>query len=227
MKEQFHGRDSWYEEGYCSCYYEGVIGLVYKMVHRLMERPYDRQVGLSRIIEVGSGAGQHLPSVRHPYSYYLMTDIDADLLPVVNNNSSIVESREMNAEKLGGIPDSSFDRLIATCLLAHLDNPMSALKEWRRVVRHGGSLSIYVAPEPGILLRCTRRLFIYPKQRRLGVSDFELLSYTTHKNHYPAMRAMLKSIFAEDKIKQRRFPLNFPWNFVLFEIWHITIRKPS
>jgi ubiquinone/menaquinone biosynthesis C-methylase UbiE len=44
----------------------------------------------------------------------------------------------MNAEKLDLIADNAYDRLTATCLIAHLANPEQALVEWRRVVKSGG-----------------------------------------------------------------------------------------
>ncbi|NDE96477.1 MAG: class I SAM-dependent methyltransferase, partial [Actinobacteria bacterium] len=138
-----------------------------------MEKPYDSRTDLLQIIEVGSGSGQHLQSVKQPYSNYLMTDIDLDLLTLATFDKSKVDIMQADASNLSEIRDSSFGRLVATCLLAHLSNPMEALVEWRRVVKSGGSIVIYVATEPGFLVRLSRKLFIYPKQRRLGVNNPE------------------------------------------------------
>ena len=57
-----------------------------------------------------------------------------------------------------GLPhdDDIADRLIATCVLLHLEKPESALLEWRRVTRPGGVVTIYVPNEPGLLTRLGR-----------------------------------------------------------------------
>lgn len=213
-------QDNWYSDSYEKCYYTGTLGLVWTMVHKAMERNYNKRNDLFRIIEVGAGQGQHFKFVKHSFNYYLATDIRPNLLPKFAD--SRIEIRFADASNLDFIRDGSFDRLIATCLLAHLDKPMEALMEWKRVVRKGGVLTIYVPPEPGFLVRCIRKLFIWPKAKKLGLKNPELVSYLEHRNHYPMMNSLIKDIFQEDKVLKYRFPSNLlPWNLSLFDIYLI------
>ena len=224
MQESHLGPDDYYKNTYVECYGTGLIGLVYALVRRIMERRYDSRSGLNRIIEVGCGTGQYFNSVKQKYNLYVMTDIDDNLIESINISAPNVNKAQADAENLTNYTDSSFDRLIATCLLAHLNNPLQALSEWRRVIRDNGCIVIYVAPEPGILVRFIRNVFIYPKQKLLGIENPHLLAYSQHKNHYPAMNSMVKEIFKKDYIKRKRYPF-LPWNFMLFEILHIKVNK--
>lgn len=97
-----------------------------------MER--DAPLISNRIIELGAGQGFHSRFVMSQYSYYLLTDKRKRSLDKITLDSKI-KSKVVNAENLSNFKDSTFDRLIATCLLAHLEKPEKALKEWKRVVK--------------------------------------------------------------------------------------------
>ena len=213
-------QDNWYSDSYKKCYYSGKLGLVWTMVHKTMERKYNKRIDLFRIIEVGSGQGQHFKFVNHSFSHYLLTDIRPHLFPKFSD--SRIETKFADASNLDFILDGSYDRLIATCLLAHLDKPQEALLEWKRVVRKGGALTIYVPPEPGFLVRCIRKFFIWPKSKKLGLKNPELVAYLEHRNHYPMMRSLIKDTFQYDEVSKFRFPIKFlPWNLSVFDIYHI------
>ena len=64
-------------------------------------------------------------------------------------------------------PDKSFDRVICSCVLIHVDQPYLALQEMKRVTKIGGSLSIYIAADPGVLLSFMRFVFTKPKIKLL------------------------------------------------------------
>jgi len=70
--------------------------------------------------------------------------------------------------------DNSFGRVIATCLLLHLQEPELALLEWRRVTENNGLITILIPTEPGLLLRLSRALLTSPKARRLGFDGYSL-----------------------------------------------------
>jgi|688.fasta_scaffold624688_1 phosphatidylethanolamine/phosphatidyl-N-methylethanolamine N-methyltransferase len=213
-------QENWYLDGYEKCYYTGALGFIWTIVHKSMEKKYTKRTDLLRVIEVGTGQGQHFKFVRHGFSYYLATDIRPHLFSTFGD--SRIESKFADASNLDFLEDASFDRLIATCLLAHLDQPMEALKEWKRVIKKGGVLTIYVPPEPGFLVRVIRKLFIWPKAKKHGLINPELVSYLEHRNHYPMMRSLIHEIFRDDRITKFRFPLKFlPWNLSVFDVYHI------
>lgn len=214
--------DRYYGEAYESVMYTGAVGFVSDWVHRLMERPF-RASSSGRVLELGAGAGQHAAYVRD-FDSYLETDLlvpAGDAVRRVEPGGSVVRAR-LDAEDLGGLDNASFDRVIATCLLAHLHHPHRALSEWRRVTRPGGTITIYLPMEPGMLLRLLRRIVMVPKARKLG-QDHERTVAIDHRNHYPAMRAWIETEFAGDHIRRARFPIPWlGWNFALFDIVHVT-----
>lgn len=213
--------ERYYDDAYERVMYTGVVGWYSRWAHSLLERPF-RRLPSGRVLEVGAGAGQHASYVAH-FDSYLETDISvpAGDVAVRHLSAGPVERRRLDAQDLSGIPDGSIDRVIATCLLAHLDQPGQALSEWRRVTRPGGTISIYVPAEPGMLLRLVRRVVMVPKSRALG-QDHERTVYLDHRNHYPGMRSLIAEVFADDDVRRRRYPVPFVgWNLSLFDVVHV------
>jgi phosphatidylethanolamine/phosphatidyl-N-methylethanolamine N-methyltransferase len=214
--------NKYYHDAYQEVMYTGGIGLYSKAVHHIMEYGFNN-TGL-RILELGAGHGEHLPYVKKPYNEYIMSDIDVTLLDSIEGMKSNAKIIQLDAEKLENIEGASFDRIIATCLLAHLTQPVAALKRWREVVKPGGVITIYVPSEPGMMLRLFRMLFVAPKSRKHGQNHMSMI-YRDHKNHYPAMRQHIKDVFFEDRIVKHSFPFPFlGWNFNFFTLYKITVK---
>lgn len=212
----------YFSEAYQDVMYTGVIGFYSRLVHRLMDRPFKGQE-TPVILEVGAGAGQHAPYTSTHFTTYYQTDTNKELIDQQCPTDSRVIPLLADAEDLASFETDSIDRLVATCLLAHLDNPERALREWRRVVKPGGSISIYLPAEPGMLLRLLRHAAVAPKSKRFGQDHLSIV-YRDHRNHYPGMRQMIRQSFPEDKVQRRRFPTRWlGWNFSLFEIVHIVV----
>ena len=213
----------YFSEAYQDVMYTGVIGFYSRLVHRMMEHPV-RGVSTPTVLEVGAGAGQHAPFARSNFTTYYQTDYDPKLVNHQVPADPRIIAMVANAESLEDFDDSSVDRLVATCLLAHLDQPERALREWRRVVKPGGTISIYVPSEPGMLLRFLRHAAVAPKSKKNGQDHLSIV-YRDHRNHFPGMRQMIRQTFREDRIRRRRFPFGFlGWNFSLFEIYHVTVK---
>ncbi len=151
--------------GYEKCYYTGTLGFIWTIVYKSMEKRYIKRTDLLRIIEVGAGQCQHFRFIKHKFSHNLAMDIRPYLFS--DYNDSRIEIKFADASNLEFVQDGSYDRLIATCLLAHLDKAREALNEWERVIKKGGALTIYAPPEPGFLVRVVRKLFKWPKQKNM------------------------------------------------------------
>lgn len=190
-------------------------------MHRLMERPYHSADVFPKVLELGAGSGEHIEYVKHSWEKYILSDIrkPEDLELPAN-----VVWKEIDATNLDSIESKSIDRLIATCLIAHLPNPYLVLKEWKRVVAVGGIISIYIPSEPSFLLRVIRRLYIFPRARSFGLDNPKLLSAIDHPNHFPGIRACIEDVFSSDELKFGRFPFSLlGWNWSVFEIVQIKI----
>lgn len=225
--QQSNSQDGeYFASDYQEVMYTGVIGFYSKLTHKLMDWPF-RNRRTPIVLEVGAGAGQHAHYALTEFDTYYLTDVSLEVI----NERRIADPRIIamvaDAEKLDSFDSDSVDRVVATCLLAHLTNPEEALREWRRVVKPDGTISIYVPAEPGMLLRLLRHTAVAPKSRKLG-NDHLAIVYRHHRNHYPSMRMLIRSVFMGDTVKRKRFPTRLlGWNFSLFEIYHVTKRSSS
>jgi phosphatidylethanolamine/phosphatidyl-N-methylethanolamine N-methyltransferase len=221
-----------YEHDYANLVESGFLSKwVYIYSHKSMERGFS-SFGGGRILELGAQSDQHRRYVSVGWDEYVVSDINLSLLTKAKLNhdfhhsssSSNVKFEKIDATNINYDADQ-FDRLIATCLIAHMNEPIDALSEWRRVVKHGGYLSIYIACEPSLLLRFARTVFRKRTNRKSNF-DFDLLQYYQHTISYPAILEFVKFVFKNDSVKIKKFPFNFfPWDLNFWAIATIKINK--
>ena len=234
--------NEYYLSHYNNIMTSGLIGFVVSLYHRHLEFGFNSSKHLSRVLELGAGNNEHLPFVRHSYDKYTLSDIRIELLQesiqksmeiTIKGNfefknpdsDKLFEIQEIDAEDLGVFSDSSFDRVIAGCLILHLKDPEKALREWRRVAKSGGCISIYIHSEPGMLLRFARLMSTSIRGKRMGIDHINFV-YSEHKLHFLAIKYLINDIFSSDKVKFRAFPFPFlSWNFSLWKIAQIKIIK--
>lgn len=191
-------------------------------VHRHMEAPF-ADMHFGRILEIGAGTGEHLAFVTSSFDEYVMTDLRIDLLCDGSPSRSGVTIERQDVQALT-YEDASFDRVIMTCVLAHVADPMQALMEIRRVARPGAQVSIYVPCEPGILLRMARRTITIPKNRRAGVPDPYYSHFREHVHYYLALDHFVRKVFAQTWIRSRYYPFGIgTWNMNLYRIYQIVM----
>jgi SAM-dependent methyltransferase len=199
----------------------GLVGHLWRHIHKLIDKPLE-PLNRPRIIEVGSGNGQHFSQTKLSSSKYLELDIREDMDRVLDIEKSKSNNRSFeigDATTLTNIEDGSYDALISTCLFAHLRELEAAIVNWNRVVAADGSLVIYVPCEPGILLRIIRNFSTKRKIQRAGY-DHTYIHWREHRNHYPLMKSVITSEFADHSIKIKKFPFNFlPWDLNLFSLF--------
>ena len=108
---------------------QGVFSFLWKYPHKLMERSHKSNKDL-QLLEIGIGAGEHLEFVTPDYQKYLGIDLNPRVNPKLEDTKIIVYKADcLNLP----FENKTFDRVIATCLLAHLADVESALIEWVRV----------------------------------------------------------------------------------------------
>lgn len=224
--------DCYYQNFYNHTANDGFNGFLFNFTHRALEsiprlsNGGKRKVS-SRVLEVGAGAGQHLQFVKKTYSEYTMTDINSSLMYKNNRESNLAKIKYKVAD-VQNLPfkTSSFDRVISTCLLHHLDDVEKALSEIKRVTKKGGLVSIYLSCDPGILNRLLRRLLIIPKARKLGFDDYPIFIAREHKNHFSSIESMISAVFKSQSIRKKYYPLYIKsWNLNTFCIFQIQINS--
>lgn len=104
-----------------------------------------------RILDVAAGAGEPAVSAAErvgPGGYVLATDISEGIVELAlqvarERGLKQVETRAMDGERLD-LPDASFDAVLCRLGLMYMPHPVTALREWRRVLRAGGRAAVVV-----------------------------------------------------------------------------------
>ena len=220
---------------YSRFYEEARYGRKKDRAHHLYHGQLEKHLRFSSyysVLEVGAGVGEHFEYVRHDFKTYIISDIvlpDFSKSPAAvrefKNNGSILSLRQLDAEQLD-IESDSVDRVIFTCVLHHLNNPSKALDEARRVVRNGGTISIYLPADPGLLYRVAQTIGSTRKLRKhFTKMELLILRGLEHRNHFASLAAMIRGTFYSDDIRIFGVPKYLPWNFSLFRIYQIEVVK--
>ena len=182
-----------------SNYAEGLQGFVMRSGHRFSERRFGPAHRFERVLEVGAGTGAHFPYVRHSFREYHVTDLDPEALDVARKRAETTAhdgTWVFETQSASGLryPDQTFDRLVATHVLEHLYHPHAVLREWRRVVRMGGVISVLLPTDPGLAWRTGRRFGPRRHARRLGL-DYDYVMAREHVNPLNNLIAFLRHDF--------------------------------
>jgi phosphatidylethanolamine/phosphatidyl-N-methylethanolamine N-methyltransferase len=199
----------------------GLLSLLWKYPHWLMERKFKSNKGKT-ILELGVGEGEHIQFVTPDYAKYIAYDLDGDRLKLIDEiGLPNLEIEQGDAQQLR-FPNATFDRLIATCLLVHLEDPEKALREWERVLKPGGTLTLYIPCEPGLALKIFRNLITKPKAKKMGYEGYDLFIARDHKTSADRVITLCRYIFGRDRMAVRYYPFLIPsWYLNLFSVIHI------
>lgn len=107
------------------------------------------------VLDVAAGAGEPAVSAAErvgPSGHVLATDLSEGIVALAaevarERGLEQVETRAMDGEKLE-LPDASFDAVLCRLGLMYMPHPLTALGEWRRVLRPGGRVSVVVFSTP-------------------------------------------------------------------------------
>ena len=226
--------DDFYANHYENVLNSGAVGFVSEIMHKSLENYFERDDYFPKTLELGAGLGQHLSHVKHKFDEYLETDIRADNLPNRGGGggrisrdipSSKIRQKSVDAQTLKNIDSDSIDRIIATCLIIHLPEPEPALANWRRVIKSGGHITIYVPCEPGLVLRFLRSLTTRRKAAKRGVNH-DSVHHREHTSYFGRINTLVFEVFNQDLIKRKFFPLRIhSWNLNLWVTYQIKIIK--
>lgn len=223
-----------YFESLCNT---GVQGRGSSYFHNLIEK-YWVNVSPERILEVGAGSGEHLPYLKKLTLNNVETYTLLDIRPESDNFKGFLhelEIRNPNFEPKkfqwiqGSVeeipfPDNCVDRVVSTCLFHHLENPLQAFQELRRVVVTEGEIAIGLPTDPGILNRAIKRLFTYPKAKKIGIKNPQLIYALEHRNHINGLINIAKAVYIEDDFEVHYKPFGIKsWNLNLAAV--IKVKK--
>jgi len=218
-----------YELGYIESYDQHnaektLAGRFLQKSHFLLESTLPETDASKTILEVGAGTGHHFAYVKKNFSKYILTDASQDMLTIASQkypkevSSGLLEFDEQNATALS-YPDHSVDRLIATHVLEHLPDPVSVLKEWNRVVRPGGIISIVLPCDPGLLWRFGRHFGPRRNAKKMGLA-YDYMQAAEHINSIYNLVVFIRHHF--EGLTESWYPAKIPVpDLNLFYICHI------
>jgi phosphatidylethanolamine/phosphatidyl-N-methylethanolamine N-methyltransferase len=187
-----------------------VQSFIMRAGRRLAEKPFGPQDHFQRVIEIGVGTGEHLPYVRHGFDEYVLTDTDAKTLAVAGKKLGGLHLGKLRFEiqTPSGLsyPDDSFDRLVATHVLEHIQQPHLALKEWSRVLKPEGVLSILIPTDPGMAWRLGRHMGPRKAALAQGIA-YDYVMAREHVNSCSNLIAILRHYFRP--LQEAWWPLPF------------------
>lgn len=200
---------------------------VMRTSHRIVEKKFQQSNHFSRVLEIGAGTGEHLAFVRHGFDQYVLTDIDSKTLDVARCKLDGKYGDKITFETQGGVDlcyaENSFDRLIATHVLEHIYKPHLALKEWERVLKNGGVISILIPTDPGMAWRLGRHLGPRKNAIAQGIA-YDYIMAREHVNACNNLIALLRHYFSDHT--EAWWPLPIPSiDLNLFFVFHATINK--
>jgi ubiquinone/menaquinone biosynthesis C-methylase UbiE len=234
MKDPNEIVDDYYQDKYQSVHGSGALGLAATIMHTSLERKRSKSA-YPVTLELGCGNFQHYQYVEHSRQQYICADIrqpeDCELYS--RNDSSVGPSDlEFIIMDAANIPleANSVDRLLATCLIMHLADPLSAIKEWQRVVKHDGVIDFLVPCDPGFTTRLFRKIMSERAGRKHGVSaqQYQLVNAIEHINSLPRILTLVRAGLEPQrsmKVRYSPFGLLKSWNINAFAIVSIEPAK--
>lgn len=206
-------------------YGEGAAGYFLTKSHEWSEREFGPEVRFPRVLEVGAGTGVHIRSVRHQFDEYVVTDLNPPMLDELTKSLDTARHGDVlvkveDATRLT-FPDHSFDRLIAAHVLEHLYKPHEVLREWARVLKPGGVLTLVLPCDPGVAWRLGRQLSARKKFTNAGVA-YDYWMAREHVNPLNCLVAFIEYYFPERT--EGWYPFRVPsMDINLFYIAHIRV----
>src|SRR5512146_3078203 len=184
---------------------------VMRASHRLTEKNFKKSDTFKKVLEIGAGTGEHVSFVRHGFDQYVLSDLDAKTLEVAKSKLGDKFGNRLMFETQSGeglsYADISVDRIIAAHVLEHIYQPHQALKEWRRVIKSGGVISILIPTDPGVAWRLGRHLGPRRNAVAQGIA-YDYVMAREHVNSCNNLIALLRHYFP-DRI-EAWWPLPIP-----------------
>ncbi len=200
-----------FEENYDKLNYaRNMASRVLAHSHVVLEKAYSADDHFGQVLEVGAGSGRHLETVRHGFDAYWLTDANPNMLAQARDRHGDDDRIKYQVEDSTGLSfeDNSFDRLIATHVLEHIVNPHDVLREWSRVVKPGGVLSLVLPCDPGLAWRVGRCFGVRQRAEDAGI-DYDYWMAREHVNSIFNLVTFIHYYYSERQ--ESWWPLRVPF----------------
>ncbi len=215
MKNKTQWIDEYYEKYFNDLCNSGIQGKGSSFIHNRIEK-YWKNPNPSKILEVGAGDGAHFKYTRiGSRSKVDLTALDVRIPSTpftkleIGDSALAISWVQGSVEKIP-LGDEIFDRVTSTCLLHHVDDPLAAMLEMRRVATISGEISIGLPTDPGLTNRLIKKLYTYRKARKLGMENPAFVYSLDHQNHIFGLIEIAKYVFRNDDLSINYLPFRVP-----------------
>ena len=213
--------EDYYKKAYFEVFFQGKNSKLASYYQTELEAHWQHNAKV--ILELGAGEGEHLKFVQNPDKLVRYIALDLRSKPNGFQNKLPFEWMQADAEHIP-LPDNSVDRVVATCLLLHVNNPLAVMLETKRILRDNGEFSFLLPADPGLMVRIGRYFLTKPKMRKNGIENPSLVYALDHPNHVGSLLTMIEATFptVESGGEQWKLKFNFrpfrlrSWNLNLF-----------
>jgi SAM-dependent methyltransferase len=202
--------DDWYANHYSHVAATADGSFFERFMHRAMERRYGAGDHFARVLEVGANRGEHLRYVRHAYDTYLLTDLRPPTVSAEMQSDPRVELGECDVTRMA-FESASFDRVVSTCVLHHVESPFAGASEIRRVLRPGGVMTVLIPTDPGLAYRAGKAVTSGRAAKKRGIQQMhDLVGALDHRNHFRSVYTQLRYVFRDDDVAVDWYPFRVP-----------------
>ncbi|CAN2170099.1 SmtA SAM-dependent methyltransferases [Candidatus Nanopelagicaceae bacterium] len=226
MKSRDEFISEYYDKYFGELCNSGLQGKGSRKFHQLVEK-YWLNDSPTNVLEVGAGIGEHFPFVklanRHGIAQYTALDIrdQANLNLKLGTDNATINWKIGSVQDMP-FEDERFDRVLSTCLFHHIDDPLEAFREVRRVTTVRGEIAIGFPTDPGVANQALKKIYTYRKAKKIGIDNPAFVYALEHRNQIAGLLSILKEVFSNDKVTFHYWPTKLPsWNLNLVIVAHI------
>ena len=195
----------------------GSVGLLMNICHKGLENDIKylcNKKSSDRILEIGAGTSPHINYINNKFDKYFFLENSKFSIKYLKKKFSKKNNIFYRLYSGRKIPFKSnyFDRIIISHVLEHISDPEFFLDEMIRKLKPGGSLSIALPCDPGILWRLGRFfLKIFSVKKKLGIisEEYDYMIATEHINSIFNLRSILKFKYKKSIKKESYLPFKF------------------
>jgi phosphatidylethanolamine/phosphatidyl-N-methylethanolamine N-methyltransferase len=207
-------------ENYNKHMYSGLIGYFMRLSHKRMEKSTKKK---EKVLEIGPGTHPHIDYLKHDFDKYYVVEKMKELSSFYDKNDQVKFIHHEDNEL--PFKNDYFDRIIISHCLEHITDPEKVLKEIHSKLKKGGTLTIGLPTDPGLMWRVGKFIsanFLINKNYNFTKEDYYYFTAKDHVNSIFSLIPIIKKNF--DKVNFERYePFRIPMiDLNLFYIIDIT-----
>ena len=209
------------KDNYREYLYTGLIGFIFRYQHHKLSPNF--MLNEKKVLEIGPGFEPHIKFKKLNFEEYHCVELSksSELKEYFDKEFPYIYFKNYDGKKID-YPDNTFDRIIISHTLEHVQNPENFINEMLRVLKTNGHISIALPCDNGFLWRMGRFLLkkTYHKIRGFSEVDFNYFIANEHINTIFQLLSIFKKKFNLTSEIYLPFRLKVP-DFNLIYICHI------